>query len=796
MLRSTPAAYAALAVISSALAQVPDPVGRVHPAAQPLASVAALAVPGLDRITIAAEDQQRRLGGQPARYAIPYAVTATPAAHGTWETLDATWSLWRLRVQAPGANHINLGFRRYQLPANARIQIYSSDYSDIVRPFDSADHQPTGDLWTPVCGTEEIVVELYVTTAQRPLVRLELQQVGSGYRFFGAGPDALGLDGSGTCNLDVTCPQGAAWAQQIPAVAAISSGGSIFCTGAMINNTAQDRKNYFLTANHCGVTSGVASSLVCYWNYRNTTCGGTGANLSQFTTGATFRSTATATDFTLVELNQTPNPAWGVTYLGWNRGTGDATAATAIHHPSGDAKKISFEYQATTTTTYGGTAVPGNGTHIRVIDWDDGTTEPGSSGSPLFDQNKRVIGQLHGGSAACGNNLSDWYGRFSGSWTGGGTNATRLSNWLDPLNTGALTLDTLVSGSGGTVAAATPYGAGCYSTQGAFAQTFAASTFDLSGTATTTVGRSFVPIANGFTVQAGPNAWFTPVSANLGLGDDAVSAVLTLPFAFNFPGGSTTQVRMCSNGYLWLNGATTTADFSPTAAELAGGVARFAPAWMDLNPVQGGSCHYDIDPSNTAVYCTWNNVPHYTTGTVGAGNTFQVVLRSNGSAEYRWRSVPNQIGACVVGWSRGASATPADRDLSASGPFQVTVDASGLAFNPVNRPVLGTTQTINLTGLTAPASSIGLVVIGFAQVTPALNLVSIGAPDCFLHASSTVIQTLFPLGASTPWNLVIPNTPSLSNSHVYVQGAALVPPGSNAFGLLTANGVDLLLGTL
>ena len=40
-------------------------------------------------------------------------------------------------------------------------------------------------------------------------------------------------------------------------------------------------------------------------------------------------------------------------------------------------------------------------------------TEPGSSGSPLFDQNRRIIGTLHGGFAACSNNQSDWYGRFS-----------------------------------------------------------------------------------------------------------------------------------------------------------------------------------------------------------------------------------------------------------------------------------------------------------------------------------------------------------------------------------------------
>lgn len=45
-------------------------------------------------------------------------------------------------------------------------------------------------------------------------------------------------------------------------------------------------------------------------------------------------------------------------------------------------------------TAYGG----GSGTSLRrVIDWDQGTTEGGSSGSGLWNQSKRLVGQLHGG---------------------------------------------------------------------------------------------------------------------------------------------------------------------------------------------------------------------------------------------------------------------------------------------------------------------------------------------------------------------------------------------------------------
>src|SRR6185503_6819663 len=142
-----------------------------------------------------------------------------------------------------------------------------------------------------------------------------------------------------------------------------------------------------------------------------------------------------------------PDPKWDVTFAGWDHSSLDASNATGIHHPNTDEKRISFEVDPTQTTSYLGTTSPGDGTHVRVVDWDTGTTEPGSSGSPLFDQNHRIIGQLHGGFASCTSQTSDYYGKFGVSWATGTTNSTRLSNWLDPLNTGAVTTNTLVPAS-------------------------------------------------------------------------------------------------------------------------------------------------------------------------------------------------------------------------------------------------------------------------------------------------------------------------------------------------------------
>jgi len=280
-----------------------------------------------------------------------------------------------------------------------------------------------------------------------------LTHIGYGYRGFG---EPVAAPESGACNVDVVCPEGDTWQDEISAVAVISLGGGTFCTGFAVNNTSNDTTPYFMTANHCGITSGNAASLVVFWNYENSTCrpvgsgssGGPGnGSLNQFQTGAFFRSGYSPSDFTLVELDSDPNPAWEVAFAGWNRGSGNASSAVGIHHPNTEEKRISFENQSTTTTSFSGTGQPGDSTHVRVTDWDLGTTEGGSSGSPLFDHNHRVIGQLHGGGAACGNNASDWYGRFAISWNGGGTSSSRLSVWLDSAGTGATAIDTL-TGSG------------------------------------------------------------------------------------------------------------------------------------------------------------------------------------------------------------------------------------------------------------------------------------------------------------------------------------------------------------
>ena len=269
--------------------------GDVAATGLPLDQTAWIEVDPVNLEVVLAEDVERELAGLPPRFAIPRTTSITPKTDGRWEDLDHEVRRWHLRISSPGALSLNLGFTRYFMPPGGRLFVHATDRSYSIRPFTERDNAEHGELWTPVVLADDIVIEVTVPKQAVDRLELELTSINVGYRGFGE----LLVDRSGSCNVDVICPEGDDWRNEIATVGVISTGGSTFCTGFMVNNTAEDLVPFFMTANHCGVSSGVAPSLVVYWNYENSWCrppgspesGGPGdGSLSQFQTGSFFRS--------------------------------------------------------------------------------------------------------------------------------------------------------------------------------------------------------------------------------------------------------------------------------------------------------------------------------------------------------------------------------------------------------------------------------------------------------------------------------------------------------------------------
>jgi hypothetical protein len=79
-----------------------------------------------------------------------------------------------------------------------------------------------------------------------------------------------------------------------------------------------------------------------------------------------------------------------------------------------------------------------------------GVTEPGSSGSPLYNASRRLVGVLSGGPSSCGAtgaSLRDQYGGLFHAWEGVGTSTTRMRDHLDPLGTNPEFIDGIGPGT-------------------------------------------------------------------------------------------------------------------------------------------------------------------------------------------------------------------------------------------------------------------------------------------------------------------------------------------------------------
>ena len=395
----------------------------------------------LDALRLAEAD--RRARNEVLQFAVGRQIVLSPADVGSIEDLGNGRIAWRLRIESANAVNINIG-TYWKVPPSTTMYLLDQFGHSPYRAITAADNNRNNQFWTPhIDGPMmELYVELKASEWRAFVEGFHLLQVNLGFTSIDQ-LDGMPTARSAACHVDVECPEADPWEFQVSAVGRYSAstpGGTFLCSGALINNTAEDGRPLFYTANHCPATEG-APSMVVWWNYENSVCRtpgsaqsaqpGNGSN-AQFSSGATLLMTYATADTTLVELNTAPPTHFQVNFIGWNRTGGTVTTGFGVHHPNGQEKRISLENDPA--------ARAGN---FYIVDYDVGGVEGGSSGSPFFDNLGLAVG-----TACCVNTLTPCsspaqvtnYGALSQAWNGGGSSSTRLSDHLDPLGTGVTAL--------------------------------------------------------------------------------------------------------------------------------------------------------------------------------------------------------------------------------------------------------------------------------------------------------------------------------------------------------------------
>ena len=306
-------------------------------------------------------------------------------------------------ISSPGATGVRIHFKGFQLPESTGLYLYN-ETGQVFGPYTGSGPQGDGEFWSHTVTGDYALVQLRhlggVTDDDLRNTAFRVAGVAHIRREFLEG--FCSINHECVVNADCVKPNPADPARKAVALMQWVSGAWVYiCSGGLIADMDESTDiPYFLTANHCIGRSNDARTLEAFFQLtadcRNPDCDG---RLNEHpdelrTLGATIKDTGKQTDHTLMRLNEAaPEDS---SFLGWDSTPIEFAAGTPLYrisHPSGAPQAYSEHEVETKRQACAGWP---RGKYIYSRDL-FGTTEGGSSGSPLLNAEGQVVGQLTGG---------------------------------------------------------------------------------------------------------------------------------------------------------------------------------------------------------------------------------------------------------------------------------------------------------------------------------------------------------------------------------------------------------------
>ncbi len=419
----------------------------------------------LDLDELYKEDLLNNEIGAPPRLAVSIPVHTDIFEYAEHIQLPDGTNIRQFTIEAPDALGINFRYEKFFIPAGGRLFIYNSDKTQILGAY-THDTNPGGSVFsTQIIGGSEFIFEYVEAPGNAEQPSIYIQDAGYIYKRDQETSGDMennfirGLTSSLTaCMINVNCPEGDGWQDQKRGIVWVYipvSRGWLMCTGSLVNNTENDGTPYVLSAYHCfndaAYGPGDYGTTQFYFNYEHPNCTGSDFTRSAALIGSEKKvelPLSGSTDGVLLLMKNSVPTEWNPYFNGWDATGEVSNRGVVIHHPNGEAKKISTYTQPATSATWVSSSTIRGATdgHWRIFYASTvsgkSVTAGGSSGAPLFNQEGLIIGTLSGGQSYCESYrpgesyYPDLYGKFWYHYNQSPDASLRMKQYLDPKNTG------------------------------------------------------------------------------------------------------------------------------------------------------------------------------------------------------------------------------------------------------------------------------------------------------------------------------------------------------------------------